>query len=717
MYSLDTLKSEYIPHQEVILFYKTNQCPSITQDVDSDSKSANRLCFGVSCFHYHHIHEIRRSVFDEQNNTLFYDASPCAQLQGGLSCSNGVRCTSCHTQNEMNYHPFFYKTEPCTNCMHSNNIQLCPFYHQEEINRKGLVDKMFSINDEGMNQNQFNLDFFKVKPCMKKGNHNLKVCPYHHDKDRRRPTNIYMYTPPMCQYILRKENCPNGENCRYSHNKLEQLYHPERYKRKFCHYYPHNIDKCDYEDFCSFAHNESQILIDLLHNIKQDTNFYLYKYKTVFCPYIYEHDRNQCVYAHNPQDLRRDPNQFKYNPVQCIYWSQGQIFNYEEGGCPKQMECKNCHGWKELEYHPLYYKTKPCNNGKKCNKKDCPFYHSTAEKRTVKTNNQVTSSLTRSLLSANNNIIMGSPVSPIQIKPFGSEPQQSFEKESYRFLSEKKASDHIPKPSVSPFNFSKSNDLENMKRYELKQQQQQKRFPDSSSGMGSFIPSTNFTEDELTLTMSSKPRAQNQDFTGGRPFSMNSAETCLETSKFDLSRSLFSQPLNLWSSFQPYQDDKLDDFIKSIPKQNEQKFDYGFKEDQSFESTASDGQEKNEAAVERTSSLNNDSFKKAFKSNLERKGLSHTVQYLTNPLIDIKALKNFNQKDFHLFPYISNEDKEKVVKIIQDVLDEEALLSEVNTIHECECQNNLTTDGEGFCKIHFQDPIYNLTSQLDRLSY
>jgi len=31
-----------------------------------------------------------------------------------------------------------------------------------------------------------------------------------------------------------------------AHNRVEQLYQPEKYKTKFCTYYPNNIGACDY---------------------------------------------------------------------------------------------------------------------------------------------------------------------------------------------------------------------------------------------------------------------------------------------------------------------------------------------------------------------------------------------------------------------------------------------------------------------------------------
>ena len=49
----------------------------------------------------------------------------------------------------------------------------------------------------------------------------------------------------------------------------------------------------------------------MIHLLNRDHDFYLQKYKTVWCPDTQTHDRSVCVYAHNIQDFRRNP--FKYN--------------------------------------------------------------------------------------------------------------------------------------------------------------------------------------------------------------------------------------------------------------------------------------------------------------------------------------------------------------------------------------------------------------------
>lgn len=91
-----------------------------------------------------------------------------------------------------------------------------------------------------------------------------------------------------------------GSNCQFSHNYIEFLYHPSKYKTKFCSLYPNSISKCTYGNFCSFAHHESELQISLLHNLEFDEDFYIFLYKTVWCPFnLSQHDKSLCVYAHN----------------------------------------------------------------------------------------------------------------------------------------------------------------------------------------------------------------------------------------------------------------------------------------------------------------------------------------------------------------------------------------------------------------------------------
>jgi hypothetical protein len=68
--------------------------------------------------------------------------------------------------------------------------------------------------------------------------HNPKRCFYYHDykKDRRRPLGTH--TSEMCPDITSSAThyqCIHyGENCLKAHNRVEEFYHPEKYKSKFC---------------------------------------------------------------------------------------------------------------------------------------------------------------------------------------------------------------------------------------------------------------------------------------------------------------------------------------------------------------------------------------------------------------------------------------------------------------------------------------------------
>lgn len=85
--------------------------------------------------------------------------------------------------------------------------------------------------------------------------------------------------------------------------------------------------------------------------------FYMYRYKTAYCPQKnVKHDWSQCIYAHRPQDFRRQPDQYVYFPDDCKNFSSEQ-----EESCPLGFKCKFAHSTYERLYHPLKYKTNPCD--------------------------------------------------------------------------------------------------------------------------------------------------------------------------------------------------------------------------------------------------------------------------------------------------------------------------------------------------------------------
>lgn len=259
----------------------------------------------------------------------------------------------------------------------ATDVTLSSVATESIVNSDGIISNALAAHPV----EHLDLANFKVRPCSHNTQHNHKQCPFYHNaKDRKRAD--YFYSSDLCEYAENSENCPNGDACTKAHNRVEQLYRPEKYKTKFCGHYPHNLHLCEYSTFCSFAHNEQDITIDLIHNYEYDDDFYMFHFKTVWCPFnLSQHDKALCVYAHNWQDYRRKPNVHSYEAVACPNWKPTDfIVNYEDG-CPLKEKCTKCHGWKELEYHPLNYKTKHCPS-KNCTKgRDCPHYHLIKERR------------------------------------------------------------------------------------------------------------------------------------------------------------------------------------------------------------------------------------------------------------------------------------------------------------------------------------------------
>lgn len=84
------------------------------------------------------------------------------------------------------------------------------------------------------------LSDFKRIECPRKGvPHNHKCCYYYHSvKDKRRDDNLY--TPELCKFA-ETEKCPKRDKCRRAHNRVERLYHKDKYKTKFCHGFPNKV--------------------------------------------------------------------------------------------------------------------------------------------------------------------------------------------------------------------------------------------------------------------------------------------------------------------------------------------------------------------------------------------------------------------------------------------------------------------------------------------
>lgn len=160
-------------------------------------------------------------------------------------------------------------------------------------------------------------------------------------------------------------------------------------KRRFCTSYP-GVGQCRRGQTCSFAHSREEICAPLLdaEEERQEPGaltdmFFMYKYKTRWCPIGVQHEWHTCVYAHNYQDARR-PVSIGYGARLCPYWSKKDTGAEYSQRCPLGLRCPYSHGAKEQLYHPHYFKTVVCRDlkGKACpRQKLCAFYHTRHERR------------------------------------------------------------------------------------------------------------------------------------------------------------------------------------------------------------------------------------------------------------------------------------------------------------------------------------------------
>ena len=115
----------------------------------------------------------------------------------------------------------------------------------------------------------------------------MKRCPKYHDESKDRRRKLGTYRSDLCPNMnkSKKKICALGDTCTFSHNTVEKFYHPEMYKAKFCESYTSGSRVCEYGDFCAFAHTEAEISIDLVERFDRDADFYMFHFKTTWCPY------------------------------------------------------------------------------------------------------------------------------------------------------------------------------------------------------------------------------------------------------------------------------------------------------------------------------------------------------------------------------------------------------------------------------------------------
>lgn len=373
----ESFQAETDAVRHIILNYLTSQCEYSNLATDHHR---------ASCEKFHELNRRRRKPF--KGGKLIYESDLCCNVIKGVECDDQDLCKKSHTLFEIMFHPSKYRTVICNNqCL--NDTKYCPFAHSREQLRLGntYIKGNRQVVEHSMNSN-FNLAEFKIVNCNTSAKHNEKLCLFYHGKtDRRRPVTKSAYSPEMCVHAEKGVFCISGDMCKRSHNRVEHFYHPERFKTKFCSYFDENmrdsINRCSYGAYCSFAHSEDEIKIDLIHTFEKNEDFFINYFKTIICPFTKSHEKSICVYSHNWQDYRRSPLKYIYKSSTCTKWdNKKMILSYEEG-CQEEMNCLKCHGWKEQDFHPLNYKTRKCKDfNKVCGKNEfCPFYHANEAKR------------------------------------------------------------------------------------------------------------------------------------------------------------------------------------------------------------------------------------------------------------------------------------------------------------------------------------------------
>jgi len=294
-------------------------------------------------------------------------------------------CSHSHSSSDPKMSPYIIQGKNCPQKGRCNY-----YYNSEEysFHLANYKSTLWSPYNEVAQSDYFcgsyNIDLltFKTKKCSFQMQHNHKHCLYYHNvKDKRRVSGCYSADKCLASET---SSCPLGDRCSKSHNTVEKLYHPDKFKTKYCNYYPNRLHLCQYYTYCSFAHSDEELKVELLHYLEKDIDFYLFYFKTSWCPFNHDHNKADCVYAHNWQDFRRKPHLFQYKNQMCPNWQSENFITEYKRGCIHEHNCGYCHGWKEQLYHPLTYKIDLCPDLKKCLKElECPYFHNKFDRRYI----------------------------------------------------------------------------------------------------------------------------------------------------------------------------------------------------------------------------------------------------------------------------------------------------------------------------------------------
>jgi len=276
----------------------------------------------------------------------------CDRVAEGEECLAGDLCPFSHTREEISYHAAKYKTKLC-NDRDCRGQEVCCFAHGEEELRNQALDRYSYWSIFG-----------------------VAGAPAPNQAGQAMNGGLDL----QGGYAL---GAPRGGGA------TGALYHPKVYKHRFCASYP-NIVGCRRGEACAFAHNREEIRTSLLDEAEEaqrpqalTNDFFMYKFKTLWCPIGVQHDWQTCVYAHNYQDARRHPG-IGYGPRPCPYWKRKETTLEYSQRCPLGVRCPFSHGAKEQLYHPSYFKTVTCQDWPNSNcprGKLCAFWHRRSQQR------------------------------------------------------------------------------------------------------------------------------------------------------------------------------------------------------------------------------------------------------------------------------------------------------------------------------------------------
>eukprot|EP00931_Biecheleriopsis_adriatica_P032442 TRINITY_DN18932_c0_g1_i1.p1 TRINITY_DN18932_c0_g1~~TRINITY_DN18932_c0_g1_i1.p1 ORF type:complete len:612 (-),score=100.73 TRINITY_DN18932_c0_g1_i1:142-1977(-) len=336
-------------HQSTVFGFHTDPCMDFQKGYCQLHRAKGRTSL---CFCYHFESQKRRPPVDAASGQLLYWDVPCSSISSGSDCPAGSSCVFAHSREEISYHPAKYKTKRCngTGC---RGQAVCCFAHDEAEMRTWASERY---------------SYWALWSGGGRGRASSSGANSGDWSEATGSTAAYDRLAP---------------------GFVQRPLPPARRKTRFCASYP-EVSQCRRGANCEFAHSREEAATELL-TLEQEKQvpealtdeFFMYHFKTLWCPIGVQHDWQTCVYAHNYQDARRKVS-IGYGPQPCPYWAKKDASTEYNQRCPQGLYCPYAHGAKEQLYHPRYFRTVICRDlrTKACPRDGlCAFFHRRAERR------------------------------------------------------------------------------------------------------------------------------------------------------------------------------------------------------------------------------------------------------------------------------------------------------------------------------------------------